>query len=63
MKAAYIQMNPELLDVKANIGKAEKLLSEASADVIVLPELFNTGYTFSTREEILAVSENIPHGP
>ncbi len=63
MKAAYIQMNPELLDVKANIGKAEKLLSKASADIIVLPELFNTGYTFSIREEILAVSENIPHGP
>lgn len=46
-KLALIQMDCEFLNVEANIKKAEEKVREASAngaDLIVLPEAFNTGY-------------------
>jgi predicted amidohydrolase len=32
------------------------------ADLVVLPELFNTGYQFVSREEVEALAEDIPSG-
>ncbi len=59
-KVGYIQFQPLLGDREANIKKIETLLPKAlTADLIVLPELANTGYNFSTREDALACSEEI----
>jgi predicted amidohydrolase len=37
-------------------------LSDADADLIVLPELFSTGYQFASKQEVEALSEEIPSG-
>ena len=39
-----------------------RVLSGQSADLFVLPELFTTGYQFVSREEAIALAENIPDG-
>ncbi len=59
-KVGYIQFQPALGDREANIKKIENLLPKASsADLIVLPELANTGYNFLTREDAVKCSEEI----
>jgi N-carbamoylputrescine amidase len=45
--AAAIQMSAEPLNVDANLGRADDLVKKArdgGAELVVLPELFNTGY-------------------
>jgi predicted amidohydrolase len=56
----YIQFQPTLGDIEANIEKIESLLPSAEkADLVVLPELANSGYNFATREDALKCSEEI----
>ncbi|MDG3002684.1 carbon-nitrogen hydrolase family protein [Paludisphaera mucosa] len=46
--AAAVQMPSDLLDLSANLQRADGLLREArdaGAELVVLPELFNTGYS------------------
>jgi len=52
VKVGYIQMEPKILELDKNYSKAEKLIKEASkegAKLVVLPELFDTGYNFESR--------------
>jgi predicted amidohydrolase len=61
MKASCIQMNTVLGDKVENLKKAERLIEEAireGAKLIVLPELFNTGYR--VEEHDAALAETIP---
>lgn len=65
MKVGFVQMEPKLLDLNANLSKAEKLIGEAAkqgAKLIVLPELFDTGYNFETKEEVAEIAQQIPDG-
>jgi beta-ureidopropionase len=55
-------MNPRLLDVEGNIDKAFRLIGTKKADVLVLPELFNTGYNFRNRRDVESVAERVPDG-
>jgi predicted amidohydrolase len=58
----FIQMNPKLLRVEENVDRALRFLERNRADLMVLPELFNTGYNFSSRREVKRVAELIPTG-
>ena len=52
LKVAGIQMKAIPYEVKQNLRKAERLIGQAAAQgarVIVLPELFNTGYCYDDR--------------
>lgn len=63
MKVAAVQMNCILGDRDANLEKAKALIEHAvknNAQLVVLPELFNTGYRVEDRDMELA--EPIP-GP
>jgi predicted amidohydrolase len=62
MKAGFIQFSPEFGRADANIDKAISMIEKADADLIVLPELFNTSYLFVSSKEVIAVAEEIPAG-
>jgi len=60
MKIGFVQMRPALGDSQANIKKIEALIENVKdADLVVLPELCNSGYNFKTRESALAAAEQI----
>ncbi len=59
---ACIQMEPMIGDKEHNLTRSLELISsaaESGADLIVLPELCNTGYVFKTREEAFDLAEEI----
>ena len=62
MKVGVFQFAPQFGEVKKNIEKAERGLQQIKEALIVLPELFNTGYQFTSREELDSLAEEIPHG-
>lgn len=62
MKIGFLQFNPKFGEVEDNVEKALMMLSESSFDLIVLPELFNTGYLFTSKSEVLDLAEEIPNG-
>jgi predicted amidohydrolase len=58
-------MEPKVDDVDANLLNVKKILKtagEEGVDLLVLPELANSGYMFKSRDEALARSEAIPNG-
>jgi predicted amidohydrolase len=60
MKIGYIQLAPVLGDVQATIDKIEQLSTLcAGADLLVLPELCNSGYNFQSAEQAWSTSETI----
>lgn len=63
MKTGYVQFNPAFGEVNRNLDRVEALIEGAQADLLVLPELFNTGYLITSKEEIAALAEEVPGGP
>lgn len=61
-KVAVVQVNPTLMQVKANLQKIESMFSSIKADLIVLPELVTSGYVFNHKSELEQVCETIPRG-
>ena len=51
MLVGLYQNNPIFGEVQQNIQAAADALSAIRVDLVVLPELFNTGYQFSSKEE------------
>lgn len=62
MRVGFVQMNPKLLRVEENVDRALRFLERTRADLMVLPELFNTGYNFGSRSEVERVAERVPNG-
>ncbi|RJS87010.1 acyltransferase [Candidatus Bathyarchaeota archaeon] len=65
MKIGYIQFRPRFGEKEKNLKRALKFLENSvsqEADLIVLPELFNTGYVFRSKDEVKMLSEQIPEG-
>ena len=59
MKVGFLQFNPIFGDKKRNFSKVKNLLEDITGDLIALPELFNTGYTFLNKEELSKLAEPI----
>lgn len=62
---ASIQMAPRVGAKAANMRRSIELVEEAAsrgAKLAVLPELANTGYAFSCREEAFELAERVPGG-
>jgi predicted amidohydrolase len=61
---ALVQFKPLRKNVAANIKKIERLLEGISADLIVLPELANTGYLYESPAHLMPYAEPVDgNGP
>jgi predicted amidohydrolase len=61
MRVAFVQNSPEFGKVKDNIDKVLSLMASKPADLYILPELFATGYNFTSKDELAKLSEE-PRG-
>lgn len=62
MHLAIVQTKPLFGEVKQNIEHAVALIESAPADLYVLPELFNAGYNFISRDEVQSLAESAHDG-
>lgn len=62
MKIGFIQFEVLFGDKDYNLGTVSRLIETEKADIWVLPELFNTGYLFTSRDELENLAEEIPGG-
>lgn len=62
MKIGFLQLRPKFGAVKQNVRAAKSLLKGVSDATIVLPELFNTGYLFRSKEEVARYAESATTG-
>ena len=66
MKLAVGQMEPQICNPEENLSRVKSILDEADktkVDVLVLPELCNSGYVFKSLSEATESAESIPIGP
>ena len=59
MKVGYIQTSPIFNKKEKNFDQINDLVSEIKADLLVLPELFATGYTFISKKEADSLAEEL----
>lgn len=62
MKVGFLQTCPVFGKKTDNINNAITKIRQLDADLVVLPELFNTGYQFTSKKETLDLAEMIPGG-
>jgi len=65
VKIACCQIEPHIGQKEENVDKTTRFAEEAAnqgAQIILLPELANTGYVFETREEAFGLAEVVPGG-
>ncbi|MFC1994808.1 carbon-nitrogen hydrolase family protein [Chloroflexota bacterium] len=63
VKIAAVQMDPKITKNRENLDKVlleTRIAAKNGADLIVFPECALTGYVFSSREEAMPFTENIP---
>lgn len=62
-KLGLIQFEPKLDNQEENISSLEEILVNArEADLLVIPELANSGYNFESRKQAFNLSEDIKTG-
>ena len=62
VNAAYFQFAPVYLDVDANLEKVASQIPSLEVDLLVLPELFTSGYFFQSSKDLAEVAEPVPEG-
>lgn len=63
MKVGFLQLQPIFCNVEENLNKIFSFVEkEKGFDLLVLPELANSGYVFTKRSELEKVAEKIPSG-
>ena len=59
IRIGCVQTNPIFKDFEANLRRFEQFVSEADADLLVLPELALTGYFFTAPDEARKYAESV----
>jgi predicted amidohydrolase len=59
MKVGYIQTYPIFGDKEKNFEQINAMVSNVKADLLILPELFATGYTFISKREAKSLAEGL----
>jgi predicted amidohydrolase len=62
MRAGFFQFDVKFGDIQASLKRVRRVLRQAEFDLVVLPELFSTGYLLGSRERALQLAETIPGG-
>lgn len=62
VRVAFLQFSPAYLQVEENLTTVESHLSSLTVDLLVLPELFTSGYFFHSRTDLAHAAEPIPEG-
>ena len=62
MKITYLQYTPTYLSPNENRERVGSLIADVETDLLVLPELFQTGYFFKSAADLQSVAEPIPGG-
>lgn len=57
MRVGYIQTSPVFGKKEENFNQILELVGDEKADLLVLPELFATGYTFISKQEVHELAE------
>lgn len=60
---AFVQGHPRFGRVDENLERGLALAAGVHGDLVVLPELWSSGYVFSTHEEVAALAEDAASGP
>jgi predicted amidohydrolase len=64
IQGGFIQFQPQIGQPDANRSALEKLIKLGSnSDLLVMPELANSGYNVQSKEEAFALSENLNASP
>src|SRR5262249_9045769 len=68
LRVVVAQTRPHFGEVERNVTEALRLVDRAlarggSADLVILPELFHTGYVFNSRAEARALARDPRTGP
>lgn len=63
MRVGFYQYDPQFGEVAKNLDAVTAKLEQAEADLVVLPELFASGYQFISQAEVQQLAEPIPDGP
>lgn len=63
VNVGFYQFNPIFGEIKRNLETVSNRLSEIQCDLMVLPELFASGYQFISKQEVEDLAEPVPKGP
>ena len=59
MKIGFFQYNVIWRDREANLSYISSKIKDSTFDLLVLPELFTSGFAFNSREELIPFGENL----
>lgn len=62
MRIGFVQCDIAFGNKQTNFDRITQLIDHHAADIWVLPELFNTGYSFCSPQEVADLAEEIPGG-
>jgi predicted amidohydrolase len=62
MLVGFFQFDPAFGEVKRNVDLVTSRLAKVRCDLMVLPELFASGYQFVSKEEVESLAEPVPDG-
>ncbi len=62
MKIGFLQLRPQFGQVRDNVRAVKSMLDGITDATIVLPELFNTGYLFRSKDDLKKLAESTTRG-